>query len=175
MRERQGGGREVVRRAHRTVGTGGARVVTIGAMVRADRLNRILEAIEQSLDEPDCDGDALAARLFLSRFHFSRIASAASGEAPGAFRRRILLERAAHRLVATSDSVIEVGFDAGYVSPDSFARAFQRADGASPSSYRRCASSRRDLASPSEIHFHPPGGLRLPAPIGALSWTSSFA
>jgi AraC family transcriptional regulator len=163
VREQQGGGREVAQSA-RTVGTDGVRVVTIGAMVRADRLNQILEAIEQSLDEPDCDGDALAARLFLSRFHFSRIASAALGEAPGAFRRRILLERAAHRLVATSDSVIEVGFDAGYVSPDSFGRAFQRAYGASPSSYRRSASSRHDLASPSEIHFHPPGGLRLPGP-----------
>jgi AraC family transcriptional regulator len=129
-----------------------------------DRLNHILEVIEQSLDEPDCNGDALAARLFLSRFHFSRIASAALGEAPGAFRRRILLERAAHRLVTTSDSVIEVGLDAGYASPDSFARAFQRAHGASPSSYRRSAPSRHDLPSPSDIHFHPPGGLRLPTP-----------
>jgi AraC-like DNA-binding protein len=64
-------------------------------MASSDRLPEILEAIEQSLDEPDCDGDALAARLFLSRFHFSRIASAVLGEAPGAFRRRILQERAA--------------------------------------------------------------------------------
>jgi transcriptional regulator GlxA family with amidase domain len=87
-------------------------------MASPDRLPEILEAIEQSLDEPDCDGGALAARLFLSRFHFSRLASAVLGEAPGAFRRRILLERAAHRLVTTSDAVIEVGLDAGYSSPD---------------------------------------------------------
>jgi AraC family transcriptional regulator len=133
-------------------------------MASPDRLTEILEAIEQSLDEPDCDGDALAARLFLSRFHFSRIVSAALGEAPGAFRRRILLERAAHRLVTTSDAVIDVGLDAGYASPDAFARAFHRAHGNSPSGYRRSAPSRHDLPCVSAIHFHPPGGLRLPGP-----------
>jgi AraC family transcriptional regulator len=131
-------------------------------MASRDRLPEILEAIEQSLDEPDCDGDALAARLFLSRYHFSRLASAVLGEAPGAFRRRVLLERAAHRLVTTSDAVIEVGLDAGYSSPDAFGRAFHRAHGISPSGYRRSAPSRHDLPCVSEIHFHPPGGLRLP-------------
>jgi AraC family transcriptional regulator len=131
---------------------------------RSDRLTEILEAIEQSLDEPDCDGDALAARLFLSRFHFSRIATAVLGEAPGTFRRRILLERAAHRLVTTGDPVIEVGLDAGYASPDAFARAFHRAHGISPSDYRRAAPVRHHLPSASAIHFHPPGGLRLPGP-----------
>jgi AraC family transcriptional regulator len=131
-------------------------------MARPNRLTEILEAIEQSLDEPDCDGDALAARLFLSRFHFSRIASAVLGEAPGAFRRRILLERAAHRLVATNDPVIDVALDAGYASPDAFARAFHRAHGISPSDYRRSAPSHHDVPSASAIHFHPPGGLRLP-------------
>ena len=39
--------------------------------------------------------------------------SAAVGEPPGAFRRRLLLERAAHRLMSTADAVIDVGFDAG--------------------------------------------------------------
>src|ERR1700733_6553550 len=131
-------------------------------MASPDRLTEILEVIEQSLDEPGCDGDVLAARLFLSRFHFSRIASAVLGEAPGAFRRRILLERAAHRLVATGDPVIDVALDAGYASPDAFARAFHRAYGISPSGYRRSAPARHDLPAASAIHFHPPGGLRLP-------------
>jgi AraC family transcriptional regulator len=133
-------------------------------MARPDRLTEILEVIEQSLDEPDCDGNALAGRLFLSRFHFARIASAVLGEAPGAFRRRILLERAAHRLVETGDPVIDVALDAGYASPDAFARAFHRAYAVSPSGYRRSAPLRHDLESASAIHFHPPGGLRLSGP-----------
>ena len=140
-------------------------------MGRADRLRWILDLVEESLDQPQLTGDDLAARAFLSRFHFDRLAAAALGEPPGAFRRRLLLERAAHRLAATQDRVIEVALDAGYGSPEAFARAFGRAYGATPSGYRRqCASpaqltplTRHDLAAGSDVHFHPPGGLRLPA------------
>lgn len=137
-------------------------------MNRTDRLGWILDLVEESLDQPQLTGDDLAARAFLSRFHFDRLAAAALGEPPGAFRRRLLLERAAHRLAATQDRVIEVALDAGYGSPEAFARAFGRAYGATPSGYRRqCAPStlltRHDLAAASDVHFHPPGGLRLPA------------
>jgi AraC family transcriptional regulator len=110
-------------------------------------------------------GDDLAARAILSRFHFSRLVTAALGEPPGGFRRRLLLERAAHRLSDTADPVIEVALDAGYGSPEAFARAFSRAYGAPPSHYRQrlATPAARDLPAPSGIHFHPPGGLRLPA------------
>jgi AraC family transcriptional regulator len=65
----------------------------------------------------------------LSRFHFDRLASAALGEPPGAFRRRLLLERAAHRLVSTEETVIRIGAEAAYTSPDAFTQAFLRAYG----------------------------------------------
>ena len=67
-------------------------------MTDADRLRWILDLVEESLDQPQLTGDDLAARAFLSRFHFDRLAAGALGEPPGAFRRRLLLERAAHRL-----------------------------------------------------------------------------
>ena len=92
-------------------------------MTDADRLRWILDLVEESLDQPELTGDDLAARAFLSRFHFDRLAAGALGEPPGAFRRRLLLERAAHRLAATRDRVIEVALDAGYGSPEAFARA----------------------------------------------------
>ena len=139
-------------------------------MESADRLRWILDVVEASLDQPELTGDDLAARAYLSRFHFGRLAAAALGEPPGAFRRRLLLERAAHRLTSTRDPVIEIALDAGYGSPEAFARAFGRAYGAAPSGYRRDATSRparpgqHDLAAASGVHFHPPGGLRLPAP-----------
>jgi AraC family transcriptional regulator len=138
-------------------------------MGNADRLRWILDLVEESLDQPGLTGDDLAARAFLSRFHFDRLAAAALGEPPGTFRRRLLLERAAHRLTATPDPVIEVALDAGYGSPEAFARAFGRAYGAAPSVYRRDPAARRgpvtrhDLSAASGVHFHPPGGLRLPA------------
>jgi AraC family transcriptional regulator len=139
-------------------------------MESADRLRWILDLVEASLDQPELTGDDLAARAYLSRFHFGRLAAAALGEPPGAFRRRLLLERAAHRLTSTRDPVIEIALDAGYGSPEAFARAFGRAYGVAPSGYRRDTASRparpglHDLSAPSGVHFHPPGGLRLPAP-----------
>lgn len=128
-----------------------------------DRLRGILDLVEDSLDEPDLTGTDLASRAYLSRFHFDRLVRASVGEPPGAFRRRLLLERAAHRLGSTSELVIDVAFDAGYGSPEAFTRAFNRAFGTTPSEFRRDARLSRDLPCHSGIHFHPPGGLRLPA------------
>jgi AraC family transcriptional regulator len=132
-------------------------------MESKDRLRWILDLVEASLGEPELTGDGLAAQAYLSRFHFDRLAAAALGEPPGAFRRRLLLERAAHRLMSTADPVIEVALDAGYGSPEAFTRAFGRAYGAAPSAYRRWGAVGHDLAAVSGVHFHPPGGLRLPA------------
>lgn len=129
-----------------------------------DRLRGILDLVEDSLDELGVTGAELARRAYLSRFHFDRLVSAALGEPPGAFRRRLLLERAAHRLSSTDDAVIDVAFDAGYGAPEAFARAFARAFGASPSDFRRKRDAGHELPARSGIHFHPPGGLRLPAP-----------
>ena len=91
-------------------------------MLDADRLRGILDLVEASLDDPDSTVDDLAARAYLSRFHFGRLLSATLGEPPGAFRRRLLLERAAYQLTSTADPVIEVAFDAGYAAPEAFAR-----------------------------------------------------
>jgi len=62
--------------------------------------------------------------------------TAAISEPPGAFRRRLLLERAAMELGTGSASVIEIGLGAGYSSPDAFARAFARGFGRSPTAFR---------------------------------------
>ena len=132
-------------------------------MSEVDRLRKILELIEDSLEQPGVAGDELAGRAYLSRFHFDRLVSAALGEPPGAFRRRLLLERAAHRLTSTDDPVIDVAFDVGYGAPEAFARAFDRAFGVSPSRFRRDRDRGHELAAANGIHFHPPAGIRLPA------------
>ena len=131
-------------------------------MTATDTFARFVEVLAQTLDDPCAPGDAVARRLHLSRFHLDRIVSAAAGEPPAALRRRVLLERAAHRLVTTGDDLLEVALAAGYSSHEAFTRAFRRAYGEAPSVWRRTPSSFR-LASPSGVHFNPPGGLRLPA------------
>ncbi len=64
--------------------------------------------------------------------------------------------------MTTSDSVIDVGYAAGYGSPEAFARAFGRAYGAPPSRFRHAGGSHQ-LPATSGVHFHPPGSLRIPA------------
>jgi AraC family transcriptional regulator len=114
------------------------------------------------MDDHEASGESIASRVHLSRFHFDRLVSAAAGEPPATLRRRILLERAAYRLITTDHDVLRVAVEAGYSSHEAFTRAFTRAYGRSPSHWRRKPTGFR-LDAPSQVHFNPPGGLRVPA------------
>lgn len=138
---------------------GTARGILGHMKARPDRLRDVVDAVIEALDE-GLDGRALAARAMLSPFHFNRLVRAGIGEPPAAFRRRLLLERAAWQL-GRGVSVTDAGLDAGYDAIEAFSRAFTRAHGVPPS---RFADEPRDfrMAAPNGIHFHPPGGLLLP-------------
>lgn len=125
-----------------------------------DRLREFIDLILSSLDD-DVDGAGIAARGYLSRYHFDRIVAAAIGESPGAFRRRLLLERAAWELRMQNASITRIALSAGYLSVEGFSRAFSRAFGRTPARFRRAPGNYR-LAAPNGIHFHPPGGMLLP-------------
>ena len=127
-----------------------------------DTFARFVDVLAGTLDDHDASGETLASRLHLSRFHFDRLVSAAAGEPPATLRRRILLERAAYRLITTDDDLLRVALDAGYSSHEAFTRAFARAYGQAPSRWRR-QPTRFQIEAPSKVHFNPPGGLRVPA------------
>jgi AraC family transcriptional regulator len=103
-------------------------------------MKAFIDVLVDSLDDLAA-GAELAARSHLSRYHFQRLVAAALGETPGAFRRRLLLERAAWEIRAGS-SITEAGFAAGYGSTEAFSRAFVRAFGSSPWSAIRLRPSR---------------------------------
>ncbi len=88
--------------------------------------------------------------------------AAVAGETPARFRRRVLFERAAYQLLSTENAVLTVAMDAGYSSSEAFARAFRRAYGRNPADWRADPGP-VFLDSPNGVHFHPPGGIRLPA------------
>ncbi|HQR25901.1 MAG TPA: helix-turn-helix transcriptional regulator [Nocardioides sp.] len=127
-----------------------------------DHFTGFVDLLAAALDDHDATGSDLAARLHLSRFHLDRVVSSVAGEPPAAFRRRILLERAAYRLLTTGHTILEVATEAGYGSHEAFTRAFGRAYGVGPGEYRH-RPTRMRIDAPSDVHFHPPGSLRLPA------------
>jgi AraC family transcriptional regulator len=127
-----------------------------------DTFLRFVDSLASHLDDHEVNGAELAARVHLSRFHFDRVIGAVAGETPARFRRRVLLERAAYRLVTSRMSVLDIAVEAGYSSNEAFTRAFQRAYGTPPSAWR-AAPRRFQLPAPNSVHFHPPGSLRLPA------------
>jgi len=127
-----------------------------------DTFLRFVDSLASHLDDHQASGAELAARAHLSRFHFDRVIGAVAGESPARFRRRVLLERGAYRLVTSRMSVLDIAVEAGYSSNEAFTRAFQRAYGSPPSVWR-AAPRRFQLSAPNAVHFHPPGSLRLPA------------
>ncbi len=127
--------------------------------VFADFVDHLTEALD---DHVTASGEGLARRFHFSRFHFDRMIASVAGEPPQTFRRRILLERAAYRMVTTSAPLIDVAVEAGYASHEAFTRAFAKAYGVAPATWRR-KPGHLQIDAPSGVHFHPPGGLRLPA------------
>jgi AraC family transcriptional regulator len=127
-----------------------------------DTFLAFVDSLATHLDDHELRGADLAASVFLSRYHFDRLISATAGEPPATFRRRVLLERAAYRLVTRAAGILDIAVEAGYSSNEAFTRAFRRAYGVAPAAWR-AAPSQMQLPSASGVHFHPPGGLRLPA------------
>jgi AraC-like DNA-binding protein len=131
------------------------------ALQLMDTFATFVDVLAASLDDHEASGEDLAGRVHLSRFHFDRVVVAASGETPARLRRRVLLERAAFRLRTSRVTVLDVALEAGYSSNEAFTRAFKRAYGVGPAAWRT-SPGQIPLEAPNGVHFHPPGGLRLP-------------
>ncbi|GAB3789886.1 helix-turn-helix domain-containing protein [Nocardioides ungokensis] len=130
-----------------------------------DTFASFVDHLTEALDDPritEASGEEWAARLHFSRYHFDRMIKSVAGEPPSALRRRILLERAAYRMITTTAPLIDIAVEAGYGSHEAFTRAFTRAYGAPPAAWRR-KPGHIQIEAPSDVHFHPPGSLRLPA------------
>lgn len=135
---------------------------------QTDLFGRYVGALAETLDDQTTSPTQLAARLYTSRFHLDRIVSSVGGEPPAALRRRLLLERAAYRLITTEHRIIDIGVEAGYASHEAFTRAFARCFGVAPREFR-CKPASFKAPAANGVHFQPPGGLRLPGTGGVTA------
>lgn len=78
----------------------------------------------------------LAAQMFLSPDHFSRLFSMTMGVPPGLYLRRLRLERAQTLLRTTQLTITEIAQQTGLRDPNQLSHAFRAAFGISPSGYR---------------------------------------
>ncbi len=115
-----------------------------------ERLNRVLEFIQDNLDQP-MDLNALARVACFSPFHFHRIFAACVGESVSAHIRRVRLERAAHRLRHTRRRITDIALDAAYETPAAFNKAFRQYFKTTPSAFRTARTPFDSKPSPLQL------------------------
>lgn len=100
------------------------------------RLHRVLCHIDEHLTD-QVDLETLSRVAAYSRFHFHRQFATTLGIAVHRYVQLVRLRRAGYRLAfRDGDPIIEIAFDAGYESPEAFARAFRQRLGQTPSDFR---------------------------------------
>ena len=100
-------------------------------------IQRVIDYIDQNLDE-DLSLDRLSQVAHISRFHFHRQFSAWTGMPLARVIQLQRLKRASWQLAFEPDSrITDIALDAGYESPEAFARAFRKAFNQTPSSFRQ--------------------------------------
>lgn len=95
-------------------------------------MQKAIDYIEEHLEE-HIDYEMIAAQSFSSGFHFQRVFSILCGFTLGEYIRNRRLSRAGAELMGRNVKVIDLALKYGYESPDSFARAFQKFHGVTPS------------------------------------------
>ncbi|HKS19687.1 MAG TPA: AraC family transcriptional regulator [Bradyrhizobium sp.] len=101
------------------------------------RMRRVLDYIDRHLDS-DLDLETVSGVAAFSKFHFHRQFAATFGLSVHRYVQLARMKRASHQLAYNdAQSVTEIAMDAGYDTPDAFARAFRQRFGQSPSSFRK--------------------------------------
>ena len=98
-------------------------------------IQKAIDYIEANLTE-EIDYEKVAAESFSSSYHFQRVFSILCGYTLGEYIRLRRLSLAGVELANGKDKVIDIALKYGYDSPDSFAKAFQKFHGITPSQAR---------------------------------------
>ena len=98
-------------------------------------IQKAIDYIEANLTE-EIDYEKVAAESFSSSYHFQRVFSILCGYTLGEYIRLRRLSLAGAELANDKEKVIDIALKYGYDSPDSFAKAFQKFHGITPSQAR---------------------------------------
>ncbi len=123
----------------------------------ATGIQRALDYIESHLTAGDLDYGEIARQAACSPFYFQRIFGALCGMSLGEYIRARRLTLAGRELAAGGAKVLDTALKYGYESPESFARAFARFHGVTPSEARRDGSRLRSF-SPLSVRLTLKGG-----------------
>ena len=108
-------------------------------------IQRAIDYIESHMKE-DLDYERIAQESFSSSFHFQRVFSILCGYTLGEYIRARRLTLAGAELATGKAKVIDVAYDYGYDSPDSFTKAFQKFHGITPTQARRDGAMLRSFS-----------------------------
>lgn len=100
-----------------------------------EEIQRGIDYIEQRLDEP-IDLPSVSRAAGISHAHFQRIFKVVTGETLKAYVRSRRLAGALELLSGTEMRILDVAIASGFESQESFARAFKRLFGLTPTEYR---------------------------------------
>ncbi|WP_331344770.1 AraC family transcriptional regulator [Cellvibrio sp. UBA7661] len=100
------------------------------------RIARVCEHIDQHLNQ-ELTLEALSDVAAFSKYHFHRVFLAHTGMSVTRYVQLARLKRASYRLAfENTKRVIDIALEAGFESPEAFARAFKRTFDQSPSAFR---------------------------------------
>lgn len=106
-----------------------------GAIHSIEEMIPLLIQVQRDLDQ-DLNLDILADRFGYSAFHFHRLFKENVGETPRQYVQRLRLEKAAYKLMISAESILDISLATGFKSHETFARAFRKRFGCTPSHYR---------------------------------------
>jgi AraC-like DNA-binding protein len=96
-------------------------------------INRLLDIIQPSLDQPDLNVDGICKQIGISRAQLYRKLVSITGMAPNNFIKELRLKKAVRLIKRNKGNIAQVAYECGFNNPSYFSTIFQRRFGILPS------------------------------------------
>ena len=103
-------------------------------------IQKSIDYVEESLSEK-LTLQEISDAVYISPYHFSRIFKAIMGISMHEYIRRRRLSQAAEKLINTDLKIIDIAFDCGFESQESFTKSFKQYFGHTPMRFRKVRPS----------------------------------